>query len=172
MNRPDALEYEPFFRIYIAHVTEEDILPVLLDELDVLAVLLNRVPPERETYRYADDKWSIREVIGHLVDTERVFGYRALCIARGDKQRLPGMDQNNYTATAPFNQIRLEDLFSELRLARLSNIAMFRNLDQEAWTRIGSANGHPVSVRALAFIMAGHVRHHMGLLRGRYLNNL
>ena len=172
MNRPDASEYEPFFRIYIAHVTEEDIFSVLRDELGALDVLLNRVPPEHETYRYADDKWTIREVIGHLVDTERIFGCRAMCIARGDKQSFPGMDQNSYAAAAPYNQIGLEDILSELRLVRLSNIAMFRNLDQEAWTRIGSANGHPVSVRALAFIVAGHVRHHMGLLRGRYLNHL
>jgi hypothetical protein len=172
MNRPNASEYEPFFRIYIAHVTEEDIFPVLRSEPDVLEVFLNRVPRDRETYRYADDKWSIREVVGHLVDTERVFGYRALCIARGDKQNLPGMDQNNYTAEAPYNQIELEDILSELRLVRLSNIAMFRNLNEEAWTRIGSANDQQVSVRALAFIMAGHFRHHMGLLRDRYLANL
>ena len=124
--------------------------------------------PERETYRYAEGKWSIREIVGHLIDGERVFGYRAFCIARGEKQNLPGFEQNDYILTAPYDRIDLEDLLAELRLARLSNIAMLRNLDEESWMRIGTANENQVSVRALAFIMAGHARHHMGVLRERY----
>lgn len=169
MNRPLETEYAPFYRGYVAHVTEEEILPVLRSELDALDLLLNRVAPERETYRYVDGKWSIREVIGHLIDAERVFGYRALCIARGETKNLPGFDENEYMSSAPYDRIDLEDLLSELRLVRLANIAMFRSLDEAAWTRIGTANDNQVSVRALAFIMAGHVRHHMGVLRERYL---
>jgi len=136
--------------------------------MDALDVLLGRVAPDRETYRYAGGKWSIREIIGHLIDGERVFGYRAFCIARGETQNLPGFDQDDYMLTAPYDRIELEDLLSELRLVRLSNIAMLRNLDEESWLRMGTANDNQVSVRALAFIIAGHARHHMGVLRERY----
>jgi hypothetical protein len=145
-------------------------MAVLRSEIDDLDVLLNRVPAEKEAWAYAEGKWTIREVVGHLIDGERVFGYRALCIARGETQNLPGFEQDDYLRTSPYNHIELEDLLSELRLVRLSNIAMFRNLDEEAWNRVGIANNSEVTVRALAFIMAGHLRHHMNVLRERYLS--
>ena len=168
LGQPLESEYAPDYQGYVAHVTEDEILPVLRSQLDALDVLLGRVTPERETYRYAEGKWSIREIVGHLIDGERVFGYRAFCIARGESQNLPGFEQNDYILTAPYDRIDLEDLLSELRLVRLSNIAMLRNLDEESWMRIGTANDNQVSVRALAFIIAGHARHHMGVLRERY----
>src|SRR5882762_87275 len=168
MTRPLEAEYAPYYRGYVAHVSEEEILPVLRSQLDELDGLLGGVTPERETYAYAEGKWSIRELTGHLIDAERVFGYRAFCIARGESRNLPGFDEKEYLLRAPYNQIDLVDLLSELRLARLSNIAMLRNLDEQAWMRIGTANENQVSVRALAFIMAGHARHHMGVLRERY----
>ncbi|HEY3103969.1 MAG TPA: DinB family protein [Pyrinomonadaceae bacterium] len=168
MNRPLETEYAPAFQGYVSRVTEDDILPALRSQIDALDVLLDRVEPERETYAYAEGKWSIRELLGHLIDGERVFGYRALCIARGETQNLPGFDENAYMPNSPYASINLEDLLSEFRLVRLSNIAMLRNLDEVAWTRTGTANGAPVSVRALAYIMVGHVRHHMGVLRERY----
>jgi hypothetical protein len=168
LGQPLESEYAPDYQGYVALVNEDEILPVLRSQLDALDVLLGRVAPERETFRYAEGKWSIREIVGHLIDAERVFGYRAFCIARGEKQNLPGFEQNDYILTAPYDRIDLEDLLAELRLVRLSNIAMLRNLDEEAWMRIGTANDNQVSVRALAFIMAGHARHHMGVLRERY----
>ena len=168
MNRPLDSEYAPYYRGYVAQVAEEEILPVLRSQIDALDLLLDQVTPERETYRYAESKWSIREVVGHLIDGERVFGYRALCIARGENKNLPGFDEKEYMLSAPYNRIDLEDLMSEFRLVRLSNIAMLRNLDEEAWSRMGTANDAPVSVRALAFIMGGHIRHHMGVLSERY----
>jgi len=167
-GQPLDTEYAPYYQGYIGHVTEQEILPVLRSQLDALDVLLGRVTPEHETYRYAEGKWSIREIVGHLIDAERVFGHRAFCIARGEKQNLPGFDQNDYMLTAPYDRIDLEDLLSELRLVRLSNIAMLRTLDGEAWVRMGTANDNQVSVRALAFIIAGHARHHMEVLRERY----
>jgi len=170
MNRPNESEYAPYYQGYVDQVSENDIMHVLRGELDELDVLLARVPAEKEKYAYADGKWTIREIIGHLIDGERVFGYRALCIARGEKQNLPGFDQNDYMLTAPYNHIELEDLLSELRLVRLSNIAMFRSLDEEAWNRVGTANGNEITLRALAFIMGGHVRHHMNVLKERYLS--
>jgi len=167
-GQPLESEYAPDYQGYIGQVTEQEILPVLRSQLDALDVLLGRVTPERETYRYAEGKWSIREIAGHLIDGERVFGYRAFAIARGDRNNMPGFDQNEYILTSPYNRIDLEDLLSEFRLARLSNIAMLRTLDDESWMRIGTANDNQVSVRALAFIMAGHVRHHMEVLREKY----
>src|SRR5712691_13024277 len=168
MSRPLESEYAPYYQGYVGHVNEDEILPVLRSQLDALDVLLGRLTPERETYRYAEGKWSVRELAGHLIDAERVFGYRAFCIARGESRNLPGFDENEYMLRAPYDRIDLEDLLSELRLVRLSNIAMLRNLNDEAWLRTGIANDSPVSVRALAFIMAGHARHHMGVLSQRY----
>jgi len=171
MNRPTETEYAPYYQGYVDQVSENDIMAVLRSEVDELDVLLARVPADKETYRYAEGKWSVREIVGHLIDGERVFGYRALCIARGETQNLPGFDQNDYMQTAPYHHIELEDLLSEMRLVRLSNIAMFRSLAEEAWNRTGIANGNAVTVRALAFIMGGHVRHHMNVLRERYLSS-
>jgi hypothetical protein len=171
MNRPSESEYAPYYQGYINQVSEADILPVLRAQMDDLDVLLERVAPDRETYAYAEGKWSIREIVGHLIDGERVFGYRAFCIARGEQQNLPGFDQDEYMLTAPYKHIELEDLLSELRLIRLGNIAMFRTFDEAAWSRTGNANGNQISVRALVFIMAGHIRHHMNVLRERYLSS-
>jgi hypothetical protein len=167
-GQPLESEYAPYYQGYVSQVSEDEILPVLRSQLDALDVLLGRVTPERETHRYAEGKWSIREIVGHLIDAERVFGYRAFAIARGDRNNMPGFDQNEYILTSPYDRLDLEDLLSEFRLVRLSNIAMLRTLDEESWVRIGTANENQVSVRALAFIMAGHVRHHMGVLRDKY----
>jgi Mycothiol maleylpyruvate isomerase N-terminal domain. len=169
MNRPEETEYAAYYQGYVGQVNESDIMAVLRSEIDDLDVLLGRVPADKETYAYAEGKWTIREIVGHLIDGERVFGYRALCIARGEQQNLPGFEQDDYMRTAPYNHVDLEDLLSELRLVRLSNIAMFRTLDEEAWSRVGTANNNQVTVRALAFIMAGHLRHHMKVLQERYL---
>src|SRR6185436_8728767 len=101
MSRPLETEFAPAYQSYVAHVAEDDILPAMRSQIDALDVLLDRVPPERETYAYAEGKWSIRQIIGHLIDVERVFGYRALCIARGETQNLPGFDENAYMPNAP-----------------------------------------------------------------------
>lgn len=167
-GQPLESEYAPYYHGYVSQVSEDEILPVLRSQLDALDVLLGRVAPEREKHRYAEGKWSIREIVGHLIDGERVFGYRAFAIARGDRNNMPGFDQNEYILTSPYDRLDLEDLLSEFRLVRLSNIAMFRTLDGESWARFGTANDDQVSVRAIAFIMAGHVRHHMAVLRDKY----
>ena len=168
MSRPLETEFAPAYQTYVAHVNEDDILPAMRSQIDALDVLLDRVAPERETFAYAEGKWTIRQVVGHLIDGERVFGYRALCIARGETQNLPSFNENAYMPNAPYEHVELEDLLSEFRLVRLSNIAMLRTLDEAAWTRVGIANDSPVSVRALAYIMVGHARHHMEVLRERY----
>jgi hypothetical protein len=172
VNRPTESEYAPDYQGYIDQVSESDILPVLRAQMDELDVLLERVEPHQETFRYAEGKWSIREIVGHLIDGERVFGYRAFCIGRGEQQNLPGFDQDDYMLTSHYDQIELEDLVSELRLIRLGNIAMFRIFDEESWNRVGTANGNEITARAIAFIIAGHLRHHMNVLRERYLKSL
>src|SRR5258706_12326107 len=108
MNRPLETEYAPYYQGYVAQVAEEDILPVLRSQLDALDVLLNQVTPERETYRYAEGKWSIREIVGHLIDGERVFGYRTFCIAPGESQDLPGFDRNDNIAAADYDSYYME----------------------------------------------------------------
>ena len=127
---------------------------------------------EGERFRYAEGKWSIREVLGHLVDTERIMGYRACCVARGETASLPGFDENAYVANASFDACPLSGLLEELQHVREGHLAFFRHLDGKAWARIGAANAHPISARALAYVMVGHPRHHLAVLRERYLPHL
>jgi len=126
------------------------------------------VPADREGHRYAEGKWSIRQVLGHLVDAERVFGYRAFCFSRGERAALPSFDENEYVRAARSDATPLGDLVDELALVRESNLVVLRRLEPLEWARVGAASGQPVTVRALAFIMAGHPRHHVHVLRERY----
>ena len=129
---------------------------------------LRGISEERAGFRYAPEKWSIREVVGHLLDTERVMAYRALRIARGDTTPLAGFEENSYVEAAGFDARPLPDLVAEFGLVRTATLALLRGFDEVAFQRRGTASGWPVSVRALAFIIAGHERHHAGLLRERY----
>jgi len=168
MERPKQDEYAPFYASYVSLVPETDALAVLAAQPAELQALAAKVPAEREQHRYAPGKWSLREVFGHLTDGERVFGYRAFCISRGDQASLPGFDEQSYIAGADYDQVRLGDLAADFAALRQSNLVVLRRLQAADWARGGTANGTPVTVRALAFIMAGHVRHHLGVLRARY----
>ncbi len=168
IGRPTESEYAPFYAGYIAHVTDDDIVATLAAQRQELAALPQAVPAGRETHRYAEGKWSVREVVGHLGDAERVFGYRLLCFSRGEQQSLPGFDENTYVASAGFDRRPLGDLVAELLALRDANLATLRALDPDAAMRRGVANGQPISVRALAYVIAGHCRHHLGILRDRY----
>lgn len=167
-RRPEAGEYGAFYAGYVSKVPEEDVLPVLVAQVEGIRQLAAAVPPEREGHRYGPGKWSVREVFGHLADSERVFGYRALCIARGDRTPLPGFDQDEYMADARFDRTPLTDLADELATLRRANLPIFRRLSTEEWSRRGIADGVPVTVRALAYILAGHLRHHATILDERY----
>ena len=168
MERPSEAEFAPFYARYVALVPEADILAVLEQQVAEIRRLAASVPPERETFRYAEGKWSIREVLGHLVDGERVFGYRAFCFSRGDPAALPSFDENQYVAAARSDATPLPELADELALVRRSNLVVLRRLEPAEWARVGTASGKPVSVRALAWVMAGHPRHHLQVLRERY----
>ena len=168
MQRPSETEYAPFYAGYVALVPETDILAVLAGQLTEVRRVAASIAPDRETWRYAEGKWSFREVVGHLVDAERVFGYRAFCFSRGETAALPSFDENQYVAAATSDAIPLRELVEELALVRQSNQAFLRRLRDPEWTRVGTASGKPVTVRALAWIMAGHPRHHLNILRDRY----
>jgi hypothetical protein len=167
-SRPPETEYAPFYAGYVVLVPEDDILAVLEGQVDVIRRVLASVPAGRETYRYAAGKWSFRQVLGHLVDAERVFGYRAFCFSRGEQAPLPSFDENGYVEAARSDSIPLPELVDELALVRRGNLAVLRRLETREWARVGTASGKPVSVRALAWIMAGHPRHHLNVLRERY----
>lgn len=169
IDRPGDDEYGAFYAGYVAGVPEDaDLLALLGEQRDATAAMLAAVSGERSEFRYAPGKWSIKEVVGHLSDTERIMAYRALRIARGDETPLAGFDENAYVPLARSDDLGLADLVAEWVAARQATLAMFGNFPAEAWIRRGSASGHAVSVRALAYIIAGHERHHVQVLRTRY----
>jgi hypothetical protein len=168
IGRPDASEYAPFYAAYVSLVPEEEPVAALREQWEVVRRTAESVPRERETYRYGEGKWSVRELFGHLGDGERVFGYRMFCISRGDETALPGFDEKVYVASSGFDGRPLSELVQDLRFLRESNLSLLRALDEKSWHQMGNANGFPVSVRALAFIAAGHVRHHLKILAERY----
>ena len=166
--RPESSEYAPFYAGYVARVPEDDILSVLQRQGEEIRDLARSLPAAKETYRYADGKWSIREVLGHLIDGERVFGYRAFCFSRGEQAPLPSFDENQYVAGAGADKIPAAELGSEFAAVRASNLAFLRRLSAAEAMHLGTASGNPISVRALAYVMAGHPRHHVAVLRERY----
>ena len=166
--RPGDDEYAPFYAGYVGLVPETDILAVLERQAGEQRALAASVPADLETYRYGEGKWSVREVLGHLVDGERVFGYRAFCFSRDERAGLPAFDENQYVAEARANAIPLRELADEFGLVRASNLAFLRRLEPREWERAGTASGKPITVRALAWVMAGHPRHHVKILRERY----
>jgi hypothetical protein len=167
IERPGPDEYADFYAGYIASLPPGDILEILERQKEQLRHLAH-VAPDRETFRYAPGKWSLREVLGHVIDAERVFSYRALRFSRGDETPLPGFEENFYVANARFEDRSLHSLIEEMVLLRSANLLFLRELSPEELARFGIANTHPVSVRALVFILAGHLQHHFNVLRERY----
>ena len=163
--RPEVGEYNEMFQRYVDRVPDADVLVALEAQVDDVASALRGAD---EHHRYAPGKWSVREVVGHVVDTERMFGYRLLCLARGDKQNLPSFDENEYAAVAGHDNIPLSDLVGQFELVRTSHVRLARNLDDAAWAREGTTNGKRTTVRALPFLMVGHVRHHLAVLAEKY----
>jgi DinB family protein len=168
MARPEPTEYIPYYEKYISLVPEEDILRTLAEQLTEVRAFVQAIPEERGGYRYAPGKWSVREVLDHLTDVERIYGYRAFCFARGEKKPLPGVEVDDYAAESGADGLSLRQVLEEFESVRRSTLAMLRRFSEEAWLRTGTASDDPVSVRALAYILAGHVRHHLGILRERY----
>lgn len=167
--RPGADEYGQYYADYIGRVPQGDILALLADQHDELARLLRVVSEERAGASFAPGEWTLKEVIGHLGDAERLFSYRALCFARGERAPLPGFDQDDYVREANFGARTLADLLEELALLRRANLLAFRPLTAAASQRRGVASEAEVSVRALIYILAGHFAYHLEDLREKYL---
>lgn len=169
-DRPDSSEYASFYAGYVGKVPDGDLLRTLEQQDEQTMALLSGVPESKGGFAYAPGKWTLKEVIGHMADAERVFSYRALRIARGDTMPLPGFDEKAWVPNAGANARTLADLLGELRVVRASTLALLRHLPADAATRVGTASDKPVSVRALGWIIAGHERHHLGIIRERYLS--
>ena len=169
VTRPTPDEYAPSYAGYIARIGEgADPVAVLHGQLESLPALLGAVSDAQAHARYAAGKWSVKEVIGHLSDTERIFAYRLVRILRGDATPLSGFDQNEYVRVAAFDRVSLQDLVVDWAAVRRATLALVRGLEPAAWARRGVANGKPVTAGALLYIIPGHVQHHVDVLRTRY----
>ncbi|HSP14135.1 MAG TPA: DinB family protein [Thermoanaerobaculia bacterium] len=167
-KRPAPTDHAPNFSRYIDLVPEEDILGAMEKQSAETQKVLAKVDQSRGDYRYGPDKWSVKEVVGHIEDAERVFAYRALTFARAGTTALPGFDESSWMVNAPFASTTLRHRAESLALVRQTTLRLFRDLKDEAWDRAGISNDHNITVRALAYIIVGHERHHLKMLRERY----
>ena len=171
-HKPQKNECPDFYQKYIAEVQDGGILEILANQKSEVLKLFSSLEEEQSLYRYADGKWSIKEVFGHLIDAERVFAYRAMCIARNDKNHLPPMDENSYVQNANFNARLLQSMQAEYDNQREATIAFLKSLDETILKRKGIANSVEFTVNAFPYIIGGHERHHLNVLHERYLVNL
>jgi hypothetical protein len=169
LPRPAPSEHAEYYGRYVALVPEGDILETLRDQLGETLALLQRIPPDRETYRYDEGKWSLREVVGHLVDTERLFAYRALAMARSDGVDLPGMDQDEWARHSNADARPLDDLGAEWAALRRANVHMFASMAATTGERSGVASGYTFTVRSFPWIIAGHELWHRRLIERHYV---
>jgi hypothetical protein len=167
--KPEAGDYAPYYENYIKLIDGDDILKILNEQSKQTQDVLNSFSEHKGNYRYADGKWTVKEIVGHLLDSERVFAYRALCIARGEKKSLPGYEQDDYVKEGNFNSRELFELNYEFRLLRESNLLLFRTFTPEMLKKKGFANESSISVFAILYIIAGHEKHHMNVLREKYM---
>jgi DinB superfamily len=167
--RPQASEYASYYEGYVSKVPDGDVVGTLGKQLDETIALIKSIPEARGEFSYAEGKWSIKQLIGHVIDSERVFTYRALRFGRGDVTPLSGFEQDDFIRGADFNKRTLSDLADEYEHVRKATISLFASLEEKAWDRRGVANDDEVSVRGLAFITAGHERHHVEILKAKYL---
>lgn len=172
INRPEKSEYPSFYSTYIDLITSEEILKTLELQRSLFASFVQNFPGDKANYRYAEGKWTVKEVIGHVIDTERIMAYRALAFSRGEQQSLPGFSENEYAANANANERILADMAEEFDLLRASNIKMLENFDPGMFMKEGVANEKTITVRALVYIIAGHLEHHIRILKERYLIEL
>ncbi len=162
-------DYAAYYRPYLEGLPSENILDYLEDQKDEIMRFMQSIPGDKWNHSYAPGKWTIKEVIGHMLDTEIVYGYRALCFARGEKQRLPGFDENEYVQAGRFAYMDIQQIIPVFLQARELNIVLFQSIPEADWNNVGIANGHKTKAGAIPFLVAGHVRHHMRIIKERYL---
>lgn len=168
---PKTSEYAHFYSTYVELVEKTNIIHTLNKQMHEVFTLMNTVPGDKAYFKYAPDKWTLKEVLGHMIETERVFAYRALAISRGDQKSLPGMDQDEYMIGNNYNNRTLANLSNEYLAVRVATIHLLNSMTKEMISKIGNASGTEVSVRALAFIIAGHDQHHLTIIKEKYLSN-
>ena len=167
--KPQESEYAPYYGKYISLVPGNDVLEALNRQITVTVDLLSGLNESAGNHRYAPGKWSIKQMLGHLADSERIFAYRALRISRGDRTPIEGFEQDDYVRNGPFENCPLAALVQEFMSVRRATVFLLEHLDEAAWMRTGSANGNEISARALAYIIAGHELHHRNELQQKYL---
>ena len=170
MNRPETHEFAPYYNTYISLIEDNAVLPVLDAQSGEIRDMFSGIPEEKGTFAYAEGKWTIKELLSHLIDGERIFAYRILRISRGDVTPIEGFEQDGYIETSNANNRSFSDLLDEFDHERQANLLLVKNLTDEASLRMGTASNNPISVRALVYIMAGHVKHHVNILQERYLS--
>lgn len=169
MKRPETNEFAPYYDRYISLIDGDDVMPILSSQIAEIRSMMANLPEERGSYAYAEGKWTIKELLSHVIDGERIFSYRLLRISRGDKTPIEGFEQDDYIANSNANGRSFADLIDELDLQRRANLLMMTNVSEDGEKLMGTASDKPVSVRALAYMMAGHVTHHINILKERYL---
>ena len=169
IDKPAQDAIPPFYRGYVAEIEEGELLAALRAEQILLRDMLRTLGEERAEHRYAEGKWSVKELLSHLLDAERVFAFRALCFARGERQALPGFDENEYVASSRADTRSLASLCEELEHLRAATIVMFETFGEAQLDLVGTANDVRISVRALGWVIAGHAAHHRRVIAERYL---
>ena len=168
MDRPEKSEYDAYYERYVSTVADGNIAAILDEQPSELKALFANVTEDRGTFAYEDGKWTLKEVLSHLIDGERIFSYRALRISRGDETPIEGFEQDGYIENSNANNRTFAELLEEFDLQRRSNVLLINNISDENGKRMGTASGLTISVRGLVYIMAGHVRHHLAILKERY----
>ncbi len=168
ISRPEPSEYAPYYSRYISLVPENDILTTLDSQRRQMLLLLSGRDEADGDFRYAPDKWTVKELLGHVCDTERIFAYRALRISRGDRTPIEGFEQDDYVRNGPFAKRPLAEVIEDFIAVRRATLTLLRNLDEQAWLRRGIANKNEVTVRAIAYTAAGHELHHRRILEQKY----
>jgi hypothetical protein len=169
MTKPDATDYAPYYETYVSLIPDDDIVAALDTQKRTMLALLQGVDETLGNHRYEPSKWSVKEVVGHVIDAERAFAFRAFHFGRNHQTPLPAFDQDSVAPVAPFARLTVSEIAQEYKCVRDANLHLFRHFDDAAWSRRGVANQNEITVRALAYVIAGHERHHIQILKSRYL---
>lgn len=169
ISKPEPGEYSEFNATYVNLIGDQDVLNLLVESKKNTHMMFSNIPVHKEEYAYEEGKWTIKEVVSHMIDTERIFAYRLLAISRGEKQPLPGFEQDDYVKSSFANRRVLDELADEFRTVRETTLYLVQNLNEEQLKTMGTASNHPISARALVYMIAGHEQHHIRVLKERYL---
>jgi uncharacterized damage-inducible protein DinB len=169
LPRPLASEYPEYYQPYVSLVPEDNLLTLLKGNLVKTIELFESLSEDDGLFRYAENKWSIKEVLGHMADTERIMSYRLLRVGRGDQTALAGFNENDYVQSSQINKLPIKSILEDFIATRKATLTLFQNMPEESWANIGFANNTEVTARAIGYIIAGHALHHFNIIRDRYL---